>query len=198
MGCFYSICHQTAVKPDKCVVCMENCNTLACKCSCMHKECALKFIKYNQKCYICNSNINTTNLEMQPCMSLQQSKELQNILKKGRKSRAQKRYKIKLFSTRMFPHLIRFYDRHNIYVNSPYLAIQNIVEDTENKNQFIQYLLNKGEKQSNVDEDLETLIKLYFEYSILQKRTKQLLNDVFKKYNYNFINSDSEIDITIF
>ena len=197
MGCCVGKLHKDN---DVCIICRYPCTSQVCNCSFMHEECAGEYFShYNgRKCIICNNTFRRINL--QPCPTI--PKEDRILLMHSRKNRQhhirKTKYTTRMWSNRIFPHVLGFYYRHGIKIrHNMFMSLSNICLDESNENAFKQYLLDKGMKDIQINRDLQMMHNIFSNYGVLPKSVKSHLISNFKRWNYEFESSDSEIELFI-
>lgn len=195
MGSCFSKCKR---QKGKCMVCIYDCTSKVCKCSFMHKSCMKRYLKHNSNvCQICNTTFRTYNLDPAPTIS-KGEKEVLKALGEIHFRNIYKQHKdLQRWSNGMFPHITRFFQKYGLESKNVRISLENICDDDMNKSRFTQYLMDKGMKQEEIDEQLEIMSDVIDTYDVLHTHTKRMLKCNLSRLNYEFASDSDDIFVTI-
>lgn len=181
-----------------CAVCLYECNTRACKCQFMHKECCLKYMEKNGNiCFICKSRYCTFLLEKEPMTSTGEQKVLQYYTDMSEQNKKIKINKLKKKAKYIVPMIVRFFHHYNLEPRNPIIALESMYTVSDTRNKYKQYCMNKGKKAQNIRKDVET-IQILVEESRDSRSFKDCITKMFNRYRFTFdTTSESDIEVPL-
>lgn len=193
-------CYSFRRVDSTCIICLKKCKTKACRCSYMHKECAVEYANFKDVCPICNLAYKLSYLEKKPDDSPEEENELLILKKKQLIYERKEKYFHTIWGNRLFPFLILFYKTHRLFPKSLIIALQCILEDTTNRLSFTQFLLNRSWKQNEITNEFEVISNFVSKYDVMNTNIKKSIIKLYNKYckKYNVLETIHRIEYRAF
>ena len=177
LTCFLSMCG-TTYHDGICIVCCEACSTKACRCSCMHKECASLYVKkISPTCRVCSQKISTWRLERcPPSKSTHMSEEKQSLTREAEIARKYRIYRS--WRNIVWPHVacvigVQQIDAHD--------ALVTIERDTAHQAAIKQCMMDGGLQEVQANNLLKDMIWTSQNYHTLDDRLQRVIQTGLKR-----------------
>ena len=166
-----------------CSVCQYKCNTKACKCAFLHRECARELVRRAERdtCGICNTRYKMFHLERQPVETVQE----QRIAKAQEKLAQQKDRALLLRIKSMCPTIARSLIPLYPFLEGAkrldvHMLIQDVERNCETEIELVENLRRNGITQSDATRHVEFVKEICTIYDLLSPRNKQSLSAIFR------------------
>lgn len=165
-----------------CSVCQYECNTKACRCAFLHRECARELVRRTERdtCGICKTRYKTFHLERQPVETVEEQ-----MIAKAQEQLAQQKdrallLRIKSMCPTIASNLIPLYPflegakRLDVYI-----LIQDVEHNHETEFELVKNLRRNGITRSDATRHVEFVKELCSIYDLLSPRNMRSLNAIF-------------------
>ena len=155
----------------KCIVCYQECSTKACRCSCMHKECAREYIeKFKNSCVVCGGTIRVTFLEKRA------ADEQETLVEQVPNARDRQKYRA--WRRLVWPHVATVLRVRRVDVH---VALLTILNDSDYQNSIVQCMMNSGMDRGEADILLSEIMWTAQNYEVLSQSIKKVIESGFQR-----------------